>query len=352
MRPRINQRWLLTSRPLGPARETDFTWEEIPVEKLSDGEVLVRNVHLSLDPTNRVWMNEADSYLPAIPLGTVMRGTGIGVVEESRNPRFAPGDLVQGLLGWQLYSITDGRGLAKITPLPVPFSAYLGALGHIGLTAYFGLLDIGRPKPGNTLVVSAAAGAVGSLVGQIGKIKGCRVVGIAGSENKCRWMRDELNFDAVINYRIENLPEALSRHAPEGIDIYFDNVGGRILEAALDHLALHARIVACGMVSQYNGGETSCLANIGKLIIRRARIEGFLCSDYYARATDAFNEIVQWLQLGKLRYRVDIVEGLEHAPRALNRLFDGANTGKLVVRVSEEPAPLPLPPTYPQYPLN
>jgi NADPH-dependent curcumin reductase len=352
MIPRLNQRWLLTARPQGHARESDFTWDESPTAELGDGQILVRTIHLSIDPTNRVWMNEADSYLPAIILGSVMRGGGIGVVEESRNPRFAPGDTVQGLLGWQRYSLSDGRGVAKVPPLPVPFDAYLGALGHIGLTAYFGLLDIGKPKAEETLVVSAAAGAVGSLVGQIGKIKGCRVVGMAGSEDKCRWMRDELGFDAVINYRIENLPEALRRHCPEGIDIYFDNVGGKILEIALDHLALHGRIVACGMISQYNGGETHAPANLGRLIIKRARIEGFLCSDYSDRAMEAFTAIVGRLQTGKLHYRIDMVAGLENAPKALNRLFDGSNTGKLVVRVSEEPSQRAKPQTYPQYPLN
>jgi NADPH-dependent curcumin reductase CurA len=352
MIPRLNQRWLLTARPQGQARDSDFTWNESPIEDLADGEILVRTIHLSIDPTNRVWMNEADSYLPAIPLGSVMRGGGIGIVEESRNPRFAPGDLVQGLLGWQRYSVSDGRALGKVPPLPVPFSAHLGALGHIGMTAYFGLLDFGKPKAGETLVVSAAAGAVGSLVGQIGKIKGCHVVGIAGSEDKCRWMRDDLGFDAVINHRIENLSEALRRHCPDGIDIYFDNVGGRILEIALDHLALHGRIVACGMISQYNGTDIHAPANLGRLITRRARIEGFLCSDHYDRAAEAFAEIVTWLQAGKLHYRVDLVDGLENAPKALNRLFDGSNTGKLVVRVSEEPSQARKPQPNPQYPLN
>ena len=317
---RTNQRWLLTSRPQGHARETDFTWEETPLLEPSDGQLLVRTVHLSIDPTNRVWMNEADSYLPAIGLGGVMRGIGIGVVEQSRNSKFLPGELVQGLLGWQRFSLSDGRGLAKLLPLPVPFSAYLGALGHIGLTAYFGLLDVGKPKAGQTLVVSAAAGAVGSLVGQIGKIKGCRVVGIAGSEEKCCWMRNELGFDAVINHRIENIPEAFRRHCPDGIDIYFDNVGGKMLEAALDHLALHARIVACGMISQYNGTEVHAPANLGRLIIYRARIEGFLSSDYYHRAMEAFGKIVPWLLAGKLRYRVDMIDG--HATNVEIQTFE------------------------------
>jgi len=349
---RINQRWLLTARPQGHARESDFTWDETLAEPPADGQILIRTVHLSIDPANRVWMNDADSYLPAIGLGGVMRGIGVGIVEESHHPEFAPGDLVQGLLGWQRYCTSDGRGISKLPPLPVPFAAYTGVLGHIGLTAYFGLLDIGKPKSGETLVVSAAAGAVGSLAGQIGKIKGCRVVGIAGSEDKCRWMRDELGFDAVINYRIENLPEALRRHCPEGIDIYFDNVGGRILDAVLDQIALRARIVACGMISQYNGTEAPTRANLARLITRRVRIEGFLCIDYSGRAMEAFTEIAAWLLAGKLHYRVDVVDGLEKAPQALNRLFDGSNQGKLVVRVSEEPRQPPKLQTYPQYPLN
>jgi len=352
MIPRFNQRWLLTARPQGHVRESDFTWNESALEALEDGQILVRTVHLSIDPTNRLWMNEADSYLPAMPLGSVMRGSGIGVVEGSRNSRFVPGDVVQGLTGWQRYAVSDGRGFAKLPPLPVPFTAYLGALGHIGITAFFGLLDIGKPKAGETLVVSAGAGAVGSLVGQIGKIKGCRVVGIAGSEDKCRWMRDKLGFDAVINYRIENLPEAIRRHCPEGIDIYFDNVGGKILEVAMDHLAMRARIVACGMISQYNATDMHSPVNLATLIVKRARIEGFLCLDYYDRSMEAIGEIVEWLSAGKLHYRVDLMDGLENAPKALNRLFDGSNLGKMVVRVSEEPAAASQAQTYPQYPLN
>lgn len=333
----LNQRWLLTSRPQGPAKESDFTWDESPVEEPSDGQIVVRVIYLSLDPTNRVWMNEAESYLPALPLGSVMRGIAIGVVEESHNPKYAPGDLVQGLLGWQRYLVSDGRGLSKLMRLPIPFTAYPGVLGHIGMTAYFGLIDIGRPREGETLVVSAGAGAVGSLVGQIGKIKGCRVVGIAGSEEKCRWMRDDLGFDAVINYRVENMPEALRRHCPEGIDIYFENVGGKILEAVLDQITLRARIVVCGMISQYTASEVTGPPNLSRLITKRARMEGFLCTDYADRAGEAITHLAQWLLAGKLRYRTDVVEGLENAPKALNRLFDGSNTGKLLVKVSEEP---------------
>jgi NADPH-dependent curcumin reductase CurA len=350
---RVNCRWLLVARPQGHARETDFSLDREPIDSPSPGQVLVRIVYLSVDPTNRVWMNEADSYLPAIPLGNVMRGTAIGVVEESQNPRFDVGDLVTGLLGWQQYVVSDGRGLSKLPRLPIPLPAYLAVLGHIGLTAYFGLLDIGKPREGDMLVVSAGGGAVGSLVGQIGKIKGCKVVGIAGSEEKCRWMLDELKFDSVINYRIENMAEALRRHCPDGINIYFDNVGGRILEAALDHLALHARIVSCGMISQYGGAEAHAPANLVRLIISRSRMEGFLCMDYYERAMEAFTELVSWLRSGKLHYRVDMVDGIENAPRALQRLFDGANTGKLLVRVGEEPSGAVVAEEYkPQYPLN
>jgi NADPH-dependent curcumin reductase CurA len=335
---RTNQRWLLAARPQGHARESDFSWQEIPAGTPADGQVLVRTIYLSLDPTNRVWMNEGDSYLPAVGLGSVMRGGGIGVVEESRNSRFATGDLVTGLLGWQLYVVSDGRGISKLPDLPLPLTAHLAALGHIGLTAYFGLLDVGKPKAGETLVVTAGAGAVGSLVGQIGKLKDLRVVGIAGTEEKCRWMRDDLGFDAVVNYRVENLHEALRRHAASGIDVYFENVGGKMLETALGHLALRGRVVLCGLISQYNQ-DAPGPANLGRLVIQRGRMEGFLCTDYATRAMEMYSELVPWLASGKLKYRVDLVEGLRNAPQALNRLFDGSNTGKLIVQVSGEPAP-------------
>jgi len=235
--------------PLGLVKESDFKWQETPVAATGNDQVLVRTVYLSLDPTNRVWMNEADSYLPALAIGDVMRGGAIGVVEESRHAAFAAGDLVQGLLGWQQYSVSHGAALTKLPKgLPVPVTAFFGLLGHIGLTAYFGLLDIGQPKPGETLVVSTAAGAIGSLVGQIGKIKGCRVVGLTGSDEKCRWI-GELGFDAAINYKTENVFESLKRHCPEGIDVYFDNVGGAILETVLNLINLRARISVCGMIS-------------------------------------------------------------------------------------------------------
>ena len=338
LRMKTNQQWLTAARPRGEAQESDFRWNEATVADPADGQVLIRTVYLSLDPTNRIWMNEADSYLPALPLGSVMRGGGIGVVEESRNPGFAKGDIVQGLLGWQQYSLSNGEGLGKLPKgLPVPLTAFFGLLGHIGLTAYFGLLDITNPKPGETLVVSTAAGAVGSLVGQIGKIKGLRVVGLTSTDEKCRWIKDELGFDAAINYKTANVPEALKEACPKGIDIYFDNVGGEILEAVLNQINLGARISVCGMISQYCADQpVPGPSNLANLIMKRAKMEGFLCTDYMPRAEEAFTQMIGWLMQGKLKYKVDVVQGLENAPRALRKLFDGSNTGKLIVQVSPE----------------
>jgi NADPH-dependent curcumin reductase CurA len=335
---RTNHQWLIAARPHGDVTESDFRWHQTTIADPDDGQLLIRSVYLSLDPTNRIWMNDADSYLPALKLGDLMRGIGIGVVEESNNPGFAPGDIVQGMLGWQQYSISDGAGVGKLPKgLPVPLTAFFGLLGHIGLTAYFGLLDITAPKPGETLVISTAAGAVGSLVGQIGKIKGCHVVGLTGSDEKCRWITEDLGFDAAINYKTENVPDALKQHCPKGIDIYFDNVGGSILEAVLNLINLKARISVCGMISQYNSGHpVPGPANLANLIMKRARMEGFLCTDYLPRGEEAFTPMIGWLMQGKLKYKVDVVEGLENAPRALHKLFDGSNTGKLIVQVSPE----------------
>ena len=335
----MNHQWLIAARPEGLVKESDFRWNEAPVSALSEGQVLVRTVYLSLDPTNRIWMNEAESYLPALALGDVMRGGAIGVVEESKHPGFASGDLAQGLLGWQEYAAIPGAALTKLPKgLPLPLTAFFGVLGHIGLTAYFGLLDIGQPKPGETLVVSTAAGAVGSLVGQIGKIKGCRVVGLTGSDEKCQWIKNELGYDAAINYKKENVRKSLERACPEGIDIYFDNVGGGILEAVLNLINLRARISVCGMISQYNSGKQPMPgpSNLAMLIMKRARMEGFLVTDYLPRAEEAFSALMGWMAQGKLKYRVDVVEGLQNAPQALQKLFDGSNTGKLIVQVGKE----------------
>jgi len=339
MSVRVNRQWRLAARPAGEAAASDFQWVEEKVRPIEDGEFLVRNVYLSLDPSNRVWMNAAPSYLPAVEIGEVMRGFALGVVEESRHDGFAPGDIVQGLLGWQEYAISAGAGVSRVARHPVPLHAHLGLLGHIGLTAYFGLLDVGKPVSGETLVVSAAGGAVGSLAGQIGKIKGCRVVGIAGSDDKCSWVTGELGFDAAINYRKGSVVRGLMRHCPSGVDVYFDNVGGDTLDAVLRFINLKARIVLCGMVAQYNTATAlpgpSYLANA---INKRARLEGFIVTDYHDRAQEAVDDLVRWNAQGKIKYRIDIVDGLDRAPEALLRLFRGEHRGKLVVKISDEPS--------------
>ncbi len=334
MANKTNHQWRLAARPEGLIKETDFTWSEEPLPDLQDGQLLVRNLYLSLDPTMRMWATR-DTYLPAVKIGEVMRGSTIGVVEESRNPKFKAGDHVSGLLGWQEYAVTDGKGINVLPNLPgVQLTAHFGLFGHIGMTAYFGLLDIGKPQPGETLVVSAAACAVGSLVGQIGKIKGCRVVGIAGADDKCKWIVDELGFDAAINYKTENVYEALKKHCPNGIDIDFENVGGEIMDAVLAQINLRARIVLCGLISGYNATEpVPGPYNFANILVQRARIEGFIVLDYAPRAMECMTELGQWLKEGKIKYRIDEVDGLKGAPMALNKLFEGTNIGKLVVKI-------------------
>ena len=333
----LNHQWRLVSRPSGNLQPSDFQWTASPLPELREGELLIRVRHLSLDPTNRMWA-AADTYLPAVPLGEVMRGVAIGVVHQSRHPGFPEGAHVQGLLGWQEYALSNGAGLTLLPEIPgLPLTAHFGLLGHIGMTAYFGLLEIGRPVAGETLVVSAAAGAVGSLVGQIGKIKGCRVVGIAGSDDKCRWITQELGFDAAINYKSENVSSRLREHCPAGIDIDFENVGGSILEAVLARINLRARIVLCGLIAGYNATTPQPgPANFANVLVQRARIEGFIVLDYAPRAMEAIQDLVAWHQQGRLHYRIDEVHGLDHAPSALSRLFTGGNTGKLLVTLNHD----------------
>ena len=334
----VNRQWRLAARPVGLVKESDFEWREEPVPTPGEGELLIRNLYLSLDPTNRGWMNETATYLPPITLGTVMRGITLGVVEQSRHTRFPEGILVQGMLGRQDYSLSNGAGLTVLPDTPsIPLTAHLGLFGIIGPTAYFGLLDIGKPQPGETLVVSAATEAVGSLVGQIGKIKGCRVGGIAGSDEKCRWIRDELGFDAAINYKTERVQASQKQHCPDGIDIHFENIGGDILDAALSLINLRAHIVLCGPIAQYNATRpVPGPYTFGNLLTRRAHVEGFIVLDYAPRFQEAMRDLSQWYAEGKLRYRVEVVEGLKNAPRALNKLFDGSNQGKLIVRLSTD----------------
>jgi NADPH-dependent curcumin reductase CurA len=293
MTTKMNRQWCLATRPVGAIAESNFEWKQQPLPPLEQGQILVRNIYLSLDPTNRGWLNEGENYLPPVAIGEVMRGFGIGVVEQSRNAKFPEGTLVQGFLGWQDYAIADGTDLNQFQKDPsVPLTAYLGLFNFIGMTAYFGLLDIGKPKAGETLVVSGAAGAVGSLVGQIGKIKGCRVVGIAGSEEKCRWLKEELGFDATINYKTESVLESLQQHCPNGIDVYFENVGGEILDAVLSLINLRARIVLCGLISQYNATEpVPGPYNLLNIVTQRAKLEGFIILDYFDRAQEALADL-------------------------------------------------------------
>ena len=299
-----------------------------------EGKVLVRNLYLSLDPTNRGWAS-MDTYLPAVAIGDVMRGIGIGAVEKSRHSKFQEGNIVQGMLGWQQYALSDGAGLTVLPKNPnIPLTAYFGLFGHIGLTAYYGLLDVGRPKAGETLVVTAAAGAVGSIAGQIGKIKGCRVVGIAGSDEKCRWITQDLGFDAAVNYKKEPVLESLKKHCPNGIDIDFENVGGEILDNVLALINLKGRIVLCGLISQYNADRpVPGPYNFANILVRRARVEGFIVLDYLDRAQEAMTELGKWLMEGRIKYRVEVIEGIEQAPRAVNKLFDGSHQGKLIIKL-------------------
>jgi NADPH-dependent curcumin reductase CurA len=336
MAERVNHRWALVARPVGMVSDALFRWEEAPVPQPGPGQVLLRNLYLSLDPTNRGWMTENPGYVPPIPLGEVVRGYGIAMVEESRDPRFAPGDLVSGMIGWQEYSCLPAEALTRV-PANVPPPTALNVFNATGFSAYFGLLDIGKPQPGETVVVSGAAGAVGSLAGQIARIVGCRVVGIAGGPEKCRWLVEELGFDGAIDYKSENVRARLKELCPDGIDVYFENVGGSILEAALDNLRLRARIVLCGMISTYNNERPAPgPANLINLVLRRARMEGFLVTDYAPRFGEAAREMGQWLAEGKLRSRETVVEGLENAPAALRMLFTGGNVGKLVLKIARD----------------
>ena len=330
-----NRVFLLEERPDPEITERTLRMVERDVPEPAEGEVLVRNTWLSLDPTNRSWMNAQATYLPAIPLGEPMRGLTVGRVVKSRFDGVAEGSLVSGLGGFSDYGVMSGKGASSV-PEGLDPRAALSVLGHIGLTAYFGLMEIGRPEEGNTVLVSAAAGATGSLVGQIAKLSGCRVVGTAGSDEKCRWLTEELGFDAAINYKTtEDLSAAVREACPRRVDVFFDNVGGAILDAGLANLAMKARVVVCGGISQYNAPKVQGPSNYLALIVCRARMEGFVVLDYASRAGEALTALVPWLQQGKLKQRYHVVEGLENAHSALRLLFDGGNQGKLLVKIAD-----------------
>lgn len=326
----------LISRPVGLPKASDFSIEKNEVPELEDGQILVKNLYISLDPAMRGWMSDAPSYLPPVKLGAVMRAGSVGKVVASKNEKFPVGTYLSGTGGVQEYVVTDGSWYYPIQPqLPLPM--YLSVLGMTGFTAYFGLLRVGEPKEGDTVLVSGGAGAVGSVVGQIAKIKGCRVIGIAGGEKKCSYMKDELGFDGVIDYKAEKLSTAIKRECPDGIDVYFDNVGGDTLNTTLRFINMKARIVICGAISQYNS-ETGPVgpANYLSILVNRAKMEGFIVFDYAKDYMSAAMEMGKWMAEGKLKTKEEVAEGIETFHENLLRLFSGEKSGKLVLKVGDE----------------
>ncbi|KYF75176.1 NADP-dependent oxidoreductase [Sorangium cellulosum] len=334
----VNRQWRLAVRPIGPIDQGLFRWIEEPIPApATGGQILVRNLYLSIDPTQREWMVH-DTYLPAIRIGDVMRSLAVGRVESSTHPSYARGDLVQGLFGWQDYALVDATipGAATRLPPGMPITRALSTLGLTGLTAYFGLLDVGRVAAGETVVVSGAAGATGSVAGQIARIKQCRVIGIAGGAEKCAWLTREAGFTAAIDYKSEDVRARLRELCPNGVDVYFDNVGGRILDAALAELALRGRVVLCGAISSYGVTELPPgPKNYMNLILKRGRMEGFIIIDYVQRFGAAVQELSGWIAAGQIKDQVDVQGGLENAPQALRRLFSGENRGKQLVKIAD-----------------
>jgi len=332
----VNRQFRLAARPVGLPKPSDWDHAEEPVPEPGDGEVLVRIQYIGLEPAMRGWMNEGRSYIPPVGIGEVMRAFAAGEVVASNYEGLSVGDHVRGLLGVQEYAVADGNAVQKADTELAPLETYLGTLGLPGMTAYFGLIDIGRPVEGETVVVSGAGGATGGVVGQIAKLKGCRVVGIAGGVEKCEYVT-ELGFDAAVDYKSEDLMKALAEQCPNGIDVYFDNVGGEILDAALAHLTRHARVVICGAISQYNATDgVRGPSNYLSLLINHASMTGFVFSDYLDRIPEALTALGGWVASGELSSREDIAEGFENFPDTLLRLFSGENTGKLVLRVAAD----------------
>ena len=332
-----NRQWILNARPAGKLTGEEFLWNEAPIPRPSDGQVLIRTLWRSIDPAQRIWMVR-DSYKPAVPLGTVMQSFAAGRVIESRHPDFTPGDIVRGDFGWQDYVVTDGKGLGgmqKVAPGTPPNLA-LSLFGLNGLTSYFGMIGIGKIRAGETVVVSGAAGATGSAAGQIAKIKGCRVIGTAGGPAKCAWLVNEAHFDAAIDYKSEDVGARLSELCPNGIDVFFDNVGGEVLNEVLARINLNARIVLCGSISKADAATPQPgPANYSNLVARRARMEGFTGLDYPTRVPEAFEALGRWQRDGSLVHKEDVAYGLENAPKALLRLFTGENFGKQLVKVTD-----------------
>jgi NADPH-dependent curcumin reductase len=327
-----NRRVLLASRPAGRVTEENFRIESGPVPRPEPGEVLVKNLWLSLDPYMRGRMSDAKSYVKGVELGEVMVGQTVGEVIESKSPAFEPGDKVLTQLGWQLYGAS--REVIKLDETRAPLSCYLGILGMPGMTAYFGLKEIGQPKAGETLVVSAASGAVGSVVGQLAKIAGCRAVGIAGGAQKCEYVTRELGFDACVDYKAGNLRRDLAQACPKGVDVYFDNVGGEILDTLLAHLNLFSRIVLCGLISDYNATEPYRIRNIRAILVNRIKLQGMIVFDWKERYGEALAALAGYLAQGRLKYRESVLEGIDKAPQGLIGLLKGQNFGKQLVKLA------------------
>ncbi|MFH1925917.1 MAG: NADP-dependent oxidoreductase [Chloroflexota bacterium] len=332
----INRQVRLKSRPSGIPQAEHFEIVNAPVPEPSENEVLVRNIYLSVDPAMRGWISDVTSYMEPVPVGSVMRARAVGRVEASRHPDFRPGEYVMGMFGWQDYASVEAKVIQeKITETDLPISTSLGVLGSNGLTAYFGLLEVGQPKTGETVIVSAAAGAVGSCVGQIAKIKGCRTVGIAGGPEKVRLCRDEFRYDVAIDYKAGDFESALTVACPEGVDVYYDNTAGRISDEVLKHLRVGARVVLCGTVSIASWDPIPEGPRVERrLLVKRARMQGFIVLDYTERYTEALKELTQWLREGLIRYREDILEGIEQAPGSIAGLYRGENLGKRLIRIA------------------
>lgn len=334
----VQRRVIMTNRPQGMVQESDFRLEEAPIPQPKDGEFLVRVIYLSVDPYMRGRMNDRPSYVPPVKLNEVMCGNGVGVILESTHPEYPAGTYVEGPFHWQEYAVSDGQGVRRIDKELAPISTALGVLGMPGRTAYFGLLDIGQPQTGETVFVSGAAGVVGSTVGQIARIHGCRVVGVAGSDDKVKYLTQELGFDAAFNYKTEkNYHAKIKEMCPHGIDIYFDNVGGPVTDEVFHHINNRARICVCGQISGYNSDKIEMGERIfWRLIVKRARVEGFLVFDYASKYPDADRQLANWFQGGKLKYREHLHHGIENAPKAMIGLFHGENIGKQLVKISDE----------------
>lgn len=334
-----NRQWILEARPTGMLTGREFRWNEAPIPKIEDAQMLVRNLWLSFDPTQRSWMSR-DTYVPAIALGDVMRAGAVGQVIESRHPDFRPGDLVYGTFGWQDFIATDGRGMTPVRKLPpgVSPNLFLSIFSLNGPTAYFGITDVGQVKAGETVVVSGAAGITGSLAGQIAKIKSARVIGTAGGREKCEWLTREARFDGAIDYKSEDIGPRLSALCPAGIDVFYDNVGGNVLDAVLARINVKARVVLCGGISRYNDSAPALgPSNYLNLIVKRSRMEGFLIFDYLPRLPEAIEALGRWHREGRLVHKEDIALGLENAPSTLMRLFLGQNFGKQLLKIADAP---------------